>query len=93
MSEQMREEFEAWRLGNFCGGVDRLEKRSHAPEVYYYTAEQESWTSWQASRAALVIELPADCQLSRDGLDECHLAGQMRDDIINAIHAAGVKTK
>jgi hypothetical protein len=54
---------------------------------------QGAWLGWVASRAALVIELPADCHLSRDGLDECHLAGQMRDDIINAIHAAGIKTK
>ena len=48
---------------------------------------------WQASRECLVIELPADAHLSRDGLDEHYLSGDMRDQIVESIHAAGVKTK
>lgn len=49
--------------------------------------------AWQASRECLVIELPAGVHLSRDGLDEHYLAGDMRDQIVESIHAAGVKTK
>lgn len=47
-----RDEFEAWRADNFCGGIERLKKCSNAPDVYYYTAEQEAWRAWQA-RASL----------------------------------------
>ena len=47
-----RAAFEAWRLANFCGGEERLKKCSNAPDVYYYTPEQEAWRVWQA-RAAL----------------------------------------
>lgn len=50
--EQEREAFEAWRLEKFCGGTERLRKCSNAPDVYYFTAEQEAWKVWQA-RAAL----------------------------------------
>lgn len=49
--------------------------------------------AWQSSRDGLVIELPADAHLSRDGLDEHYLAGDMRDQIVESIHTAGVKTK
>ena len=52
----------------------------------------KAWRHWQASRECLVIELPADAHLSRDGLDEHYLAGDMRDQIVESIHAAGVKT-
>jgi hypothetical protein len=52
-----RAAFEAWRLEKFCGGVERLKKCSNAPDVYYYTAEQEAWTVWQA-RAALTAPAP-----------------------------------
>lgn len=47
-----RAAFEAWRLEKGCGGAERLKKCSNAPDVYYYTAEQEAWKVWQA-RAAL----------------------------------------
>ena len=53
----------------------------------------KAWRHWQASREYLVIELPADAHLSRDGLDEHYLAGDMRDQIVESIHTAGVKTK
>ena len=43
-----RSAFEAWRLATFCGGDERLKKCSNAPDVYYYTAEQEAWKVWQA---------------------------------------------
>lgn len=95
----MREDFEAWVKNH---NASLCEDRFDQPEeirldrqggVYIWANAESAWLAWQASRAALCVELPADCHLSRDGLDECHLAGQMRDDIIEAIHAAGVKTK
>lgn len=62
MSEQKkmdaeRAAFEAWRLEKFCGGAERLKKCSNAPDVYYYSAEQEAWKVWQA-RASLPVGVP-----------------------------------
>ena len=78
MSDLMGEEFEAWWSSTPILGEN---KRTIAEKA------------WQASRECLVIELPADAHLSRDGLDEHYLAGDMRDQIVESIHAAGVKTK
>lgn len=69
-TDKARAEFEAWRLANFCGGVERLKKCSNAPDVYYYTAEQEAWTAWQASRASVVVELPEPREGRRTYLDD-----------------------
>ena len=61
MSEKMREDFEEWFYeyslpceGDWfkrdsCGDYD-------SPSTYY------AWMGWQASRAALVAELPANCK-------------------------------
>jgi len=103
MSESMRGEFEAWRVDNFCGGIERLKKCSNAPEVYYYTAEQDAWRAWKASRAALCVELPPSVDMPDeddcDGYEEYEAmeaitctANGMRHACRNAIHAAGVKT-
>ncbi|PTU76865.1 hypothetical protein DBO86_22990 [Pseudomonas indoloxydans] len=61
MSEQSKDAeraaFEAWRLEKFCAGVERLKKCSNAPDVYYYSAEQEAWKVWKA-RASLPVGVP-----------------------------------
>ncbi len=62
-------------------------------ESGFYKFKETAWAAWEASRECLMIELPADAHLSRDGLDEHYLAGDMRDQIVESIHAAGVKTK
>lgn len=33
MSEKMREQFEAWHLDRYCGGVERLRKCVNAEDV------------------------------------------------------------
>ncbi|WP_199884917.1 hypothetical protein [Pseudomonas bohemica] len=57
--EKMREEFEsAWRL-RYPDHGEFAFKRSHIePESYVATRLKDAWWAWQASRAALVIELP-----------------------------------
>lgn len=80
-----REQFEAWRLARFCGGVERLKKCSNAPDVYYYTAEQAAWLAWQASRAVVVVELPDPI--------EVHDSGDYQMDTIDALEAAGIRVK
>jgi hypothetical protein len=52
MSDKMRDEFEAWRLATFCGGIDRLKTCRNASDTYYYADVHQSWKAWQASRAA-----------------------------------------
>lgn len=54
--DKMREEFEAWTADHgFFGGC----YLNRNPEGGYHDVDmQYAWESWQASRAALVIELP-----------------------------------
>jgi hypothetical protein len=51
----MREEFEAWAANHYLLGecVTDLEDGE-----YFDPEKQYAWEAWQASRAALVIELP-----------------------------------
>ena len=53
MSEKMREEFESWAIScHMCTYLDGVEYRHQSTEW--------AWMAWQASRAALVVELPSD---------------------------------
>lgn len=66
-NDKMREEFEAWW------------RREHGSTLYCESA----WRGWQASRAALAVELPFE-----------FVNGTMRaDQVIAAIEAAGVRVK
>lgn len=54
MNEKMREEFEEWLKARYWGeGLGRFDDGE-----YHKTSIQYMWESWQASRAALVVELP-----------------------------------
>lgn len=51
MSDKMREEFEMWATScEMCTYLDGVE--------YRYQSTEWAWKAWQASRAALVVELP-----------------------------------
>lgn len=50
MSKKMREEFEEWFIDNYCHGAGPVNNGS--------PVAMAAWRSWQASRAALVVELP-----------------------------------
>lgn len=94
--EKMREEFEAWvkreknqfflgRRDNpqfWHGSDEEISDWKSNPYDHPWTAG--AWDGWQASRAALVIELPQE-----DGMDG-HL---WAPDVVAAIEAAGVKVK
>ena len=53
MSEKIREAFELWAISShMCTYLDGVEYRHQSTEW--------AWMAWQASRAALVVELPSD---------------------------------
>ncbi len=52
MNEQMRKEFEAWFKKAHTENVQRIDGE------YTHGATERLWQAWQASRAAIVVELP-----------------------------------
>jgi len=83
MDEKMRAEFEAW--------AQRFRLPLHRDGDGYVEAEIDAaWQAWQASRAALVVELPKG---SEPG-DFAHpvMVAEV-EAVISAIEAAGVRVK
>ena len=79
MSEKTREEFESWAIScHMCTYLDGVEYRHQSTEW--------AWMAWQASRAALVVELP--------GAIWCSLAyHEAINDVKEALDDAGVGYK
>jgi len=90
MSDKMRNEFEAWAIADAATqGVHISPKRNGD---WYFEEETQymntAWAAWQASRSAVVIELPS--------ADEFDVPSFAHDAIVgcwNAIEAAGLKVK
>lgn len=91
-NEKMREEFEAWvvpyskeRLYSY---QDLVLKRSS--DGYATTWVDSMWIGWQASRAAIEVELPS-CRDSSSAYfgDECYDP----DELVKAIESLGLKVK
>ena len=56
MSEKIREAFELWAIScHMCTYLDGVEYRHQSTEW--------AWLAWQASRAALVVDLPEKAAL------------------------------
>ena len=79
MSEKIREAFESWAIScHMCTYLDGVEYRHQSTEW--------AWQAWQASRAALVVELP--------GAIWCSLAyHEAINDVKEALDDAGVSYK
>ena len=96
-SDKMREEFEAWYLAEYYEGYERcgLEWLSTEPcGGYRYTEPAKLWKTWQASRAALVIDLPKINPVEwACTSDECMAMQQGISMAGRAILAAGLKVK
>ena len=56
MSEKMRDEFEKW-------ASELLLPMNKVGGSYVHTGVNRRWQAWQASRAALVVELPEKAAL------------------------------
>ena len=77
-----REQFETWMMDNW---PEQYLGRFATGEYQGFTV-QHCWTAWQASRQALVVELPQQSGVNHDwnqAIRYCH----------QAIEAAGVRTK
>ncbi|WP_448693542.1 hypothetical protein [Pseudomonas rhizophila] len=89
MSDKIREEFEAWHGDQY--GYFRLD----VPHC------QLRWEAWQASREAMVIELPPVPEIPEepeDAIDDSHMdvyhsSVGMRHACSKFIEAAGLKVK
>jgi hypothetical protein len=84
-NDKMREEFEAWLIPAWS-----REKFVDEDGDLQYREDwvQGAWIGWQASRAALVIELPEAFHPDHDW-GPCMESGEVRA----AIEAAGLKVK
>ena len=97
MSEKMREEFHKWcDSQGFASDryemCDLGEKYKHLCGEYVIPDSRILWMAWQASRAALVVELPE--LKSFNASDEPDFAYEVAiDDIKCALDDAGVVYK
>lgn len=82
--EKMREEFEAWWVSR----PHRKQPEKFQNGDYMAPAVLSAWEAWQASRAALVVELPNERSLSAS--DD---PWAVRDWCKDAIEAVGVRVK
>lgn len=111
MTDKMREEFEAWAIED-AASTDKTLKFEHGGEWYLgkdHQAMNLGWAAWQASREALVIELPqiVAYEAGYDSIRENEFAsdsGELFDadevfalhrsiEVLEAIEAAGLKVK
>ncbi|AZD93080.1 MULTISPECIES: hypothetical protein [Pseudomonas] len=98
MSDKMREEFEAWHRSVVKGSPPHDKYNSGD---YRNQHVQRYWIGWQASREALVVELPpahAEPEEPEFAIDDSHMdayrsAVRMRDGCVKAIEAQGLKVK
>lgn len=87
MSDKSREEFEVFAAANASLKQYPFDKYPVDGDEYDAIPLQCAWSAWQASRAALVIELPPeDTNIDYHGYIS-------RQDAVEAIEAAGLKVK
>lgn len=73
------EQFEAWWNSAYADSYDKS-------TVGYVLAKSMAWTAWQASRAAIEIEIPEVCAWNL-----CELLD--KKEVLEALRAAGIKVK
>lgn len=83
----MREEFEAWASSHFVdvGSGNPLKKGPNGNYGFYVVAT--AWKAWQASRAALRVELPEPYAFHQE------VQTVFRDRVKEALQQAGIEVK
>ena len=92
MSEKIRDEFEAWLIANTEFDTQRTAFAMTKQEDQQYMCHRTNlaWLAWQASRAALVVELPT----LENGLIHPFDGSSMTvDAVARQLDCAGVKYK
>ncbi|HHF0098672.1 TPA: hypothetical protein ACPHXD_000280 [Pseudomonas aeruginosa] len=90
----IREEFEKWAASHFIdvGSGNPLKKGPNGHYGFYVVAT--AWKSWQASRAALRVELPAKRSYSMYATKhECHAFNDAIEKANEALQQAGIEVK
>ncbi|HBN8811310.1 hypothetical protein [Pseudomonas aeruginosa] len=96
----MREEFEAWASSHFVdvGSGNPLKKGPNGHYGFYVVAT--AWKAWQASRAALKVELPSEKEESNANYrfsEYSHSRAQGFNDCLElvreALQQAGIEVK
>lgn len=87
--DKSREQFEKW----FSKSYSCIAKlfRLNSEGEYENLTIRASWRAWQASRAAIEVELPENKWRPCDCIDV--VIAFDRDDVIESIRAAGIKVK
>lgn len=97
----MRKQFEQWRRKE-CGNPDLIfERKSHNQDAYLNCITQSRWVTykeaWQASRAALVVDLPKYKKLSQNAPQQAMQVRAIVESTISecsdCIRAAGISVK
>lgn len=89
---KMREEFEEWECNADTGPLTDpmwLMRDACSPKNYGIVQVQHDWEVWQASRAALRIELPSDTRIRNEDMSRF----SVKDACQEAIEASGVKVQ
>lgn len=83
-----REQFEEWLYQQRVRGINfNIDKFDVDGGVYYKSPDiQGQWNAWQASRAAVEVELPEEESIG------CP-TGYYAADVVEAIESAGIKVK
>ncbi|HFH3169822.1 hypothetical protein [Pseudomonas aeruginosa] len=83
----MREEFEAWASSHFVdvGSGNPLKKGPNGNYGFYVVAT--AWKAWQASRAALRVELPEPYAFHQE------VQTVFLDRVTEALQQAGIEVK
>ena len=91
-TEKMREEFEAWICGLWPGVSISRNPDNAAMFAGSYRDERAhmAWKAWQASRAAIEVDLPPEWAPVSERDDG---ANEMREHCASAIESLGLKVK
>lgn len=85
--DESRKQFERWINSlPMCSA----ERHRIDNDRYRFNTTEVAWKAWQASRAAIEIELPKRIGSKSSWQEGPHM---FADDVVSAIRAAGIKVK
>lgn len=82
--DESRKQFEEWALKS----GHSISRDVNVGGLYVSSYTATAWVGWQASRAAIEIELPRECNPA-----DCFTDVMIPHEVTEAIRAAGIKVK